>query len=160
MSKEKHVLVSQHLCSVSDLLLGKMRAGEESARVCSLLLPGPAAGLAHPTASHQPCFILSTHPSNVSFGHSFCAMPIAQPNGFALLITSLCITGVVYGSCQRPTFRTACLEGDRVLRRAARLSPACLWDLGFEVGTHPQSQELHPSRQPVGISWWLDKNSL
>lgn len=130
VSKEKHVLVSQHLCSVSDLLLG-----EESARVCSLLLPGPVAGLARPAASHQPCFILSTHPSNVSFGHSFCAMPIAQPNGFALLITSLCVTGVVYSSCQRPTFRTARLEGDRALRRAARLSPACLWDLGCEVGT-------------------------
>lgn len=135
--------------AVSDLLLGKMRVGEESARACPPLLPGPAAGLAHPTASHQQCFILSTHPSNVSFGHSFCAMSIAQPNGFALLVTSLCVMGVVYGSCQRPTFRTARLEQDRALRRAARLSPACLWDLGYEVGTHQQSQELHPSRQPV-----------
>lgn len=129
VSKEKHVLVSQHLCSVSDLLLG-----EESARVCPLL-PGPCcrAGLSHslPPAVLYPF----THPSNVSFGHSFCAMPIAQPNGFALLITSLCVMGVVYGSCQRPTFRTARLEEDRALRRAARLSPACLWDLGCEVGT-------------------------
>lgn len=124
VSKEKHVLVSQHLCSVSDLLLG-----EESARVCSLLLPGPCCRAGSSRSLPPAVLYPFTHPSNVSFGHSFCVMPIAQPNGFALLITSLCVMWVVYGSCQRPTFRTACLEGTgRSEGRLACPLPVCgIW---------------------------------